>query len=46
MNEDEEFYVLDKNEDFITKLDENMVKVTNILANRYVTKVKKQALKI
>ena len=41
--EEDDFYVLDKNEEFITILDDNMVQVTNILANRYVTKVKGKA---
>jgi len=41
--EEDDFYVLDKNEEFITILDDNMVQVTNILANRYVTKVKSKA---
>jgi hypothetical protein len=40
-DDDQEYYILKKNEEFITLLDDHLVAVTNILANRYVTKIRK-----
>jgi len=35
------YYVLLKNEEFITQLDDNLVSVANIMASRFVAKIKK-----